>query len=302
MAKRRRKHKTGGLLAGTLAIVAVAAGALAVIPTASGGGEEEQQTVVAPYEVAAKPSITSPQKPVKPKPAGNERRIEIPAKMHGTPERILRRYAYTLSFNRETNQPNWVAWCLDSSEAAGGHIERGDFAADPDIPAPHRVEPSDYTRSGYDRGHMAPAADMKFSPRAMRECFYMSNICPQNHSLNGGPWSRLETACRRWASETGKVYIVCGPIFGSGKHKTIGKDHKIPVPRAFFKCVYAVGKGGKPRAIGFVMANNASRQTLASTATSVDSVEALTGMDFFPALPAKTEKAVEATFSLADWQ
>lgn len=300
MAKRRRRRKAGGFFAGILVVV-IAAAAWAVVPAVTGSGGEEQVMVV-PCEATAEPALLSPQKSVKTKPGGNERRIEIPAKMRGTPERILHRYAYTLSFNRATNQPNWVAWCLDSSEAAGGHIGRGDFAADPDIPEPHRVEPSDYTHSGYDRGHMAPAADMKFSAQAMRECFYMSNICPQNHSLNGGPWSRLETACRRWASETGKVYIVCGPIFRPGKYKTIGKEHKIPVPRAFFKCVYTVGKGGRPRAIGFIMVNNASHQTLASTATTVDSVEALTGMDFFPALPAKTEKAVEATFSLADWQ
>lgn len=299
MAKRR--NKGSGFIAG-ITVIAMAVAAWALTPVVN-GGEEEKDEVVAPRREAERQAVASPQKTEKTNVGnGKEQRIEIPAKMHGTPERILRRYAYTLSFNRETNQPNWVAWCLDSSEAAGGRISRGEFAADPDIPAPHRVEPDDYTRSGYDRGHMAPAADMKFSAQAMRECFYMSNICPQNHSLNGGAWSRLENACRRWATEMGRVYIVCGPVFRKGKQKMIGREHRIPVPHAFFKCVYAVEKGGKPKAIGFVMTNNGSRQTLASTAVTVDSVEAITGMDFFPALPAKTEKAVEAAFSLADWQ
>lgn len=299
MAKRVKNG--GDFLAGILAIaVAVAVWALSPAVT---GGEEEGEEVAAPRRTVEKRAVASPQETGKTNAGSdNVRQIEIPAKMHGTPERILRRYAYTLSFNRETNQPNWVAWCLDSNEAAGGHISRGEFAADPDIPAPHRVEPGDYTHSGYDRGHMAPAADMKFSAQAMRECFYMSNICPQNHSLNGGAWSRLEKACRRWASEMGRVYIVCGPVFRRDRQKTIGLEHKISVPHSFFKCVYAEGKDGKPMAIGFVMANNSSRQTLASTAVSVDSVEAITGMDFFPALPEKTEKAVEAAFSLADWQ
>ncbi len=231
----------------------------------------------------------------------DKRLIEVPAKLHGTPERLLKRMAYTLSFNRETNQPNWVAWCLEDSETDGNIRRREEFLADTDIPLPHRVEPSDYSYSGYDRGHMAPAADMKFDAQAMRECFYMSNICPQTHELNAGAWSKLEKACRRWAEKFGEVYIVCGPIFYKGKHKSIGKNLVIPVPDAFFKCVYGVNNG-TPQAIGFVMKNNASKQNMNASAMTVDEVEEITGMDFFPNLPDKTEYKVESECSIKSWQ
>lgn len=233
--------------------------------------------------------------------SGNERLIELPAKLKGTPERIISRMAYTLSFNRETNQPNWVAWCLEDSETEGTVSRSDEFFVDPDIPSPHQVESYDYKGSGYDRGHMAPAADMKFSAQAMRECFYLSNICPQMHQLNSGAWSKLEGACRRWAKKFGKVYIVCGPIFYDGKHKSIGKDHKIPVPDAFFKCVYAENNGN-PQAIGFIMRNTGAKQSMNNSALTVDEVEESTGMNFFPNLPSKVEKKVESQYSMKDWQ
>ena len=227
--------------------------------------------------------------------------IEIPAKMRGTPERLLRRMAYTLSFNNETNQPNWVAWCLEDCETDGNIRRRKEFVADADIPSPHRVEPEDYSHMGYDRGHMAPAADMKFNARAMRECFFMSNICPQTRELNGGAWSKLEKACRRWAGKFGKVYIVCGPIFRGGKHKCIGKNVRVTVPDAFFKCVYGVNNGVS-QAIGFVMNNSTSKQNMNASAKTVDEVENITGMDFFPNLPDKIENKVESEYSIKNWQ
>ncbi len=233
--------------------------------------------------------------------AGKERLIEVPAKLRSTPERMLYRMAYTLSFNRETNQPNWVAWCLEDFETDGNIARRNEFLADEDIPLPHRVETKDYSGSGYDRGHMAPSADMKFDAQAMKECFYMSNICPQTHTLNAGAWSKLESACRRWANKFGRVYIVCGPIFNDGKQKSIGKEHKIPVPKAFFKCIYAVNQG-KPQAIGFVMNNNSTKQNMNASAMTVDEVESITGINFFPNLPDKIENKVESEYSIKNWQ
>lgn len=229
------------------------------------------------------------------------RKIEVPARMQKKPERIISREAYTLSFNRETNEPNWVAWCLQREETDGPVHRRDEFLPDPDVPAPHRVESYDYSGSGYDRGHMAPAADMKWSGDAMRDCFYMSNICPQTHELNAGAWAKLEGACRRWAQSYGRIYIVCGPIFYQGKHKSIGREHVVTVPDAFFKCIYAVSDG-KPQAIAFVMRNTGAKQNMYASALTVDEVEAATGMDFFPNLPDRTERVVESQFSLKDWK
>ena len=148
----------------------------------------------------------------------NIKGLEIPLAPKNTQSLLLKRKAYTVSFNKMTNQPDWVAWCLTDDELSGKVSRSKDFYEDPDLPLMHRVVSEDYKGCGYDRGHMAPAADMKFSARAMRECFYMSNICPQNHELNAGGWEKVERACRRWAEKYKKVYIVCGPIF-SGKSK-----------------------------------------------------------------------------------
>lgn len=246
----------------------------------------------------AEPSASSPTD----RPSGKARRLEMPARLRGVPERIIEHTGYTLSYNREHHAPNWVAWELTADEAAGELPRDDDFAADPDVPASQRVEPADYRGSGYDRGHMVPAADMKWSAKAMRECFYMSNMCPQKHGLNAGPWAKLETACRRWASREGAVYIVCGPIYNKGgRRKTIGKSVKITVPDAFFKVVLCM-KEEREKAIGFLYANRDGKQPMPAAACSVDSVEALTGIDFFVHLPDDVEERLESSYSFKRWQ
>lgn len=110
----------------------------------------------------------------------------------------MTRTAFTISYNNFYKTPNWVAWELTRQETSGNEERKNKFLPDPDLPEP-RVEHSDYTHSGYDRGHMAPAADMKWSEKAMQESFYMSNICPQNQKLNRDDWGDLEEECRRWA-------------------------------------------------------------------------------------------------------
>ena len=232
---------------------------------------------------------------------GNKRLLEIPGKLKGVPERIISHYAYTLSFNREHNQPNWVAWELTDRETSG-HIQRSnDFIPDPMVPEPHRVTTEDYKGSGYDRGHMAPAADMKWDGKAMTECFYMSNMCPQHGSLNSGPWSTLEKACRRWANQEGSIYIVCGPVFKGYKQKKIGKNIKVTVPDGFFKVILSM-KPKCEKAIGFYYNNKSGKQPMEKTATTVDAIEDLTGIDFFVNVPDKLEEQVESTFSLKEWK
>ena len=136
----------------------------------------------------------------------------------------------------------------------------------------------------------------------MKESFYMTNICPQHPNLNGGDWHELEQACRRWAAE-GPVYIVCGPIlYKKGSPKYIGKEHRVRVPEAFFKVVLAGVEKGKPRAIGFIYKNTAGNRPLDAYVNSVDEVERVTGIDFFPALPDKVENAVEKGYNIKDWK
>lgn len=216
----------------------------------------------------------------------------------GMPEQMLRRTGYTVSYNKTTKLPNWVAWHLTADRTTGPAKRSGvDFQADMDVPAP-RAEDSDYYGSGYDRGHMCPAADNKYSEKAMEESFLFTNMCPQNGNLNRGDWNEMEQACRRWAKEYGGVYVVCGPILYKGKHKTIGKN-KVVVPEAFFKVVLRTGEN--PKAIGFIYKNAEGNRPKGDYVNTVDEVERITGIDFFPELPDGVENKVEATADISDW-
>lgn len=216
----------------------------------------------------------------------------------GTPEQILKRTGYVASYNKTTLLPNWVAWHLTAERTEGSAKRSGvDFAEDTEVPEP-RATDWDYYNSGYDRGHMCPAADNKWSKKAMEESFLFTNMCPQNGNLNRGDWNEMEMACRKWAKKYGDLYIVCGPILYKGKHKTIGKN-KVVVPEAFFKVVLRTSDN--PQAIGFIYKNTSGNRPKDSYVNTVDEVERITGIDFFPSLPDDVEKNVEATADIANW-
>ena len=192
----------------------------------------------------------------------------------------------------EAKTPNWVAWELTRKETEGDEGRTNKFLPDPELPEP-RVVTSDYTNSGYDRGHMAPAADMKWSKQAMKESFYMSNICPQNRKLNRDDWGDLEESCRKWADKYGTIYIACGPIYDSKSPKRIGES-RVAVPDRFFKVVLVYNRKN-PMAMGFLFENKANHQDLKNYMVTVDKVEEETGLDFFPKVPDSIEKRIEST-------
>ncbi len=213
-------------------------------------------------------------------------------------EQILVRTAYTLSYNKDTRNPNWVAWCLTREHINGPYKREGlKFMEDLDVPAP-RATNMDYTQSGYDRGHMCPSGDNRWSETAQRESFLYTNCCPQLHSLNAGDWNELENTCRQWAEKYSKVWIACGPIYLNKKHKRIGKN-KVVVPEAFFKVVLANDNGCK--AIGFIYRNEAGNRPKSSYVNTIDQVERITGYDFFSALPDDIEQQVESRATITDW-
>ena len=143
--------------------------------------------------------------------------MEIPVSKKKVSQTVKKRFAYTVSYNHDTRQPNWVAWTLTRAHASG-KLKRGDFEDDMDMPSPKGTK-ADYYNSGYDRGHLCPAGDNKWNQKAMDECFLMTNMCPQTHALNAGIWNSIEQQCRTWAKKYGKVYIVCGPIFLNKQHR-----------------------------------------------------------------------------------
>lgn len=211
----------------------------------------------------------------------------------------LERAAYRLSYNPATRLPVWVAWHLTAEHTDGPYSRKGiKFAEDEDVPVP-RATNMDYVNSGYDRGHICPSGDNKWSEEAQLQSFLYTNCCPQLHNLNAGDWNELEGKCRKWAQQYGGVYIVSGPLLLNKKHKTIGKN-KVVVPEAFFKVVLCME--GEPKAIGFIYRNEANNKTMSSYVNTVDDVERLTGLDFFSVLPDEVEREVEAKADLADWE
>lgn len=218
----------------------------------------------------------------------------------GTPEQIVEYTGFTVSFNAEAHQPNYAAWELNDVKLEN-NTSRRDVKFDVDRNVVGTAELADYRRSGFDRGHMMPAADAKWSDRAMTESHLLTNICPQDHNMNGGAWATLEGNCRQWAARDSSIIIICGPVLADSMTRAIGEGGRIPVPERFFKVVLAP-YDRPPRGIGFLMNNGPVEGGVQAAAVSIDQVEEATGYDFFTALPDEIENAVEAQCAYHDWQ
>ena len=244
-------------------------------------GQEEEQ--------GKPPGITMPDSII---------RICMPKPLKGVPEMILYRRAYIVSYNRETKQPNWVAWNLSAEHTDGPYQRLNVYHEDEEVPLP-RATNDDYRGSGWSKGHMCPAGDNKWDEQVMFETFSLTNVCPQNASLNSGLWNSIEMDCRKWAKRFGDIYIVCGPVFFRKEHETIG-ENKIVVPEAFFKVVLCFK--GKPKAFGIIARNTEGNKKRDLYYNTIDQVERITGYDFFCSLPDKLENEIEAAdVNMDDW-
>jgi endonuclease G len=220
--------------------------------------------------------------------------LEIPR--FGKNDTITTHLGYSVSYNSRYKQANWVAYLLTRAET-NKRYERGEFfAPDPLIPGTNLAV--DYAKSGYDRGHLAPAADMGWSMETMVQSFFYSNMSPQLPRFNRGIWKKLEMQVRNWAIEYDSLYIVTGPIF-SDSIKVIG-PHRIAVPNAYYKVILDNHKG-KEKMIGFIMKNEGSKKTLQSFVVNVDIVEVITDIDFFPNLEDSMETRLESLVVLNTW-
>lgn len=205
---------------------------------------------------------------------------------------LLCRTGHLLAHNREYKTPIWVIERLTKERVTSKVVPRyNKFQADPDIEKGKRAELSDYRRSGYDRGHMAPSADMRWDKQAMVECFYLSNMAPQvGEGMNRGIWKDLEEYVRSWAIDRGEIFVFTGPIYENGITKTVGKN-KVAVPSHFYKVIY---DPARKEAIAFVMPNEPlDAAKIASYIVSVRDVEALTGLDFLSVLEEELQNTVE---------
>jgi len=213
-------------------------------------------------------------------------------------EKVTKHRAYAVSYNHKHMQANWVAYELTQAHTVGLAERESRFIIDPII-SPHTARTEDYTKSGFDRGHLAPAADMKYSEQAMKESFYTSNISPQRPGLNRGIWKQLEEKIRDWAPVNRPLFIATGPVLNEPLEQFIGYYNRITVPKRFFKVILDTAQPA--RAIGFIFQNASTTLPLTSFAMSVDAVEKVTGYDFFPNLADVNEIALEKSVNVSRW-
>lgn len=223
----------------------------------------------------------------------------VPRVKDSAPVKTIEYEGFTVSYNSQLHIPIWVSYELAAEETKGPYSREGkDYQQDPNTQV-SQADASDYRRSGWSRGHMAPAADFKWSDTAMTQTFYYTNICPQDIQLNNNYWGTLEKHVRGWAKQFGKVYVVTGPVLGNSIRK-IG-THGVAVPDAFFKAILAqYGEGWT--SIGFIMMNTPDPRRLKDCATTVNDVEKLTGLDFFDFLDNSIEEEVESTLDYKTWR
>lgn len=227
-------------------------------------------------------------------PAGD---LALPAHAPGDPVFVYP--GYTLQYNETFEQADWVVYELTKEEVEGTAAERSDkFRSDSAIPTGSATD-ADYKKSGYDRGHLAPAADMKFSEEAMTTCFLYSNMSPQAPAFNRGIWASLEAMVRFWAVENGAVLVATGPVLDKDEYPAIGPN-EVAVPEFFYKVVLD-NTPPERKGIAYVLPNAAPEKPLSAYACSIDRAEEITGIDFFPLLDDPTERLLEAAFNTALW-
>lgn len=304
--QRRKKKQTRNIPSWVYLVVAIAILLLIYWWTNRKPSSTDEPSTKAPTEQVIAEKDNTPQRTTKPTTTRKQKpteevitsALEIPRLEAQLQEQIIRHDGYTVSFNSSLRLPNWVAWTLTLAEVQGDVPRGSHFRPDPMVKGV-QAKDKDYRKSGWDRGHMAPAADMRWSEKAMKESFYFTNICPQHPNLNRGDWKVLEEETRSWAMKFGEVYIATGPIVSATQPRRMGAT-QVTIPDSFYK-VMLVKHRGEYHAIGFLFPNKAGHNKLSHYARSVDDVERITKMDFFSSLPDSIENAVEQDFKLLTW-
>ncbi len=222
-------------------------------------------------------------------------KLEIPKTKNS--EKIISHTGYSLLYNEKYKQANWVAYELTKEETNKIFERSNKFISDPQVKSLNAFN-KDYAGSGYDKGHLAPAADMGWSASSMTESFYYSNMSPQLPGFNRGIWKKLEELVRTWAIENKAVYVVTGPVLSKGL-QTIGYN-KIAVPNYYYKVILDY-QNPNIKAIGFILPNESSKSLLQNYAVSIDSVEKVTGIDFFYLLKDQEENLIEKELCINCW-
>jgi endonuclease G len=212
-----------------------------------------------------------------------------------TTNSIYHRSAYVFSYSESHEQSEWVAYYLDVDDINSTHFDRPFFTQDPLVKSAS-ADWRNYKKSGYDKGHLCPAGDRKESYKSFQETFFTSNISPQEHEFNSGVWNRLEEKIRYWSTAKEGLYVVTGGVL-TDDLKTIGKE-KVSVPNYFYKVL--LSKNGT-QMIGFLVPHENSNQPLYEFVVSVDEIEKMTGIDFYPNLSDEIENQLESQSDYKEW-
>lgn len=214
-----------------------------------------------------------------------------------TTGQVVHHEGYSLSYNEPYEQAEWVAYELKKAQLSNNNFERPYFEIDKAVKT-GAANWRNYKNFGYDRGHLCPAGDRNYSKAAYDETFLTSNISPQAHGFNAGIWNTLEQKVRYWASKYDGVFVVTGGILKNGL-MTIGYEH-VAVPNQFYKIILD-NNHGKIKMIAFLIPHEISNKPLYKFVVPVDSIEKLTGIDFFPELDDSIENKLEALSSYKAW-
>ncbi len=232
--------------------------------------------------------------------ASNEPAIDIEAfdfLPSGARGQIIYNPYFVLSYNEKHEQADWVAYELTAERLNENWVERADEFLPDDRVKNGSAALEDYRNSGYDRGHLAPAADMAFNENAMYYSFLLSNISPQSKNFNKGIWRELEELTRNWAKQNEALYVVSGPILKDPIKGTIG-ENQVAVPAAYFKVLLDTTEP-QLKGVAFIIPNEVSFEPLYKFAVSIDEVEERTGLNFFPNFEVE---ALERDFNLDLWE
>jgi endonuclease G len=199
--------------------------------------------------------------------------------------------------------PHWVIYYA-TRQRLGGRLNRSDdFRPNPALPAGLRVRPDDYRRAGFDRGHLAPAADFAFDRDALSATFLMSNMSPQYPAMNRGMWRQVEDQARTMVRSQGQGWVITGNTWMATDSSAVEPTewlrrdgHKwIAVPSHLFKAVLVRDSAGRLGMYGYLVPNQAAQiaGTVADHLVTVRRLEQITGWDFFPLLPDPLEDSLE---------
>lgn len=211
---------------------------------------------------------------------------------------IVNHSFFTLSYSEPFEQAEWVSYVLDKKHLTYDDRKRPYFIEDPFV-STKSADWKNFKGSGYDRGHLVPAGDRRFSEQAYNETFYTSNISPQNREFNAGIWNDLEQQARRWAKRYGTLYVVTGGVLTNGLIE-IGEED-VDVPDLFYKII-ARKNGNQLITIAFLIPNRPQSEALRNFTVSIDELEEVTGIDFFHGLPISEQDSFERTVVTSAWK